>query len=251
MLIIGMTGPIGHGKSTFAKALERLVPETVHLETSMIIAEVANALHASTNKIPDRDHLESINDWLKPLASILLETAHVHSSFSQLQIESYEVERHPIEYGKLFLHIENLTRNKALLRQQITRENKEAYRPILQWLGGYLVKKVDAGIWCKEILRRAHDAGLSGCKICVIGGLRFPSDATLVRQAGGVVVKVYRPGHLQYDMLDPTERERDNIDADCTIVSNGTVDDMNRCALRVLNDLQTHKLEKSYQTKGS
>jgi dephospho-CoA kinase len=47
MIILGMTGPIGHGKTTFADALSDLVPSTVHFESSLIIAEVANDMHAA------------------------------------------------------------------------------------------------------------------------------------------------------------------------------------------------------------
>lgn len=248
MLIIGMTGPIGHGKTTFAKGLENIVPETTHLESSLVIAEVANALHAATQKLPERDKLESINEWLQPLPDILLKVVNAHCSFAQIQLQQYEIERHPIEFEKLFLHIENMIRNPQMANSEINKDNKENFRPILQWLGGYLVKKVDSGIWYKELIRRAHNAEIAGSKICVIGGLRFPSDATIIKQAGGYIVKVYRPGHLQYDMLDPTERERDNIPVDCTIVSDGTVEDMERCAARVLHDMQTHNLQRTYHS---
>jgi hypothetical protein len=250
MLIIGMTGPIGHGKTTFARGLEKIVPETVHLESSLVIAEVVNALHAATTKIPERDNIDSINEWLKPLPSILLTVVKAHCSFAQIQLQEFEIERHPIEFEKLFLHIENMTRNPELVKAEIGKENKENYRPILQWIGGYMVKKVDSGIWYREIVRRVHNAEVAGNKICVIGGLRFPSDATIIKQAGGIVVKVYRPGHLQYDLLDPTERERNNIPTDCVIVSNGTVEDMERCAAKVLGDIQSHNLQHTYQTNA-
>jgi hypothetical protein len=250
MLIIGMTGPIGHGKTTFARGLEKIVPETIHLESSLVIAEVVNALHAKTTKLPERDNLDSINEWLKPLPEILLQVVKAHCSFAQIQLQAFEIERHPIEFGKLFLHIENMTRNPELARTEIDVDNKERYRPILQWIGGYLVKKVDSGIWYKELVRRAHNAEIAGNKICVIGGLRFPSDATILKQAGGVIVKVYRPGHLQYDMLDPTERERDNIPVDTTIVSDGSVEDMERCAAQVWQDIQTHSLQRTYRSSA-
>jgi len=245
-----MTGPIGHGKSTFAKALMELEPTAKHFESSLIVAEVADALHSSTSNLPNRDDIDSINTWLRPLPSILLETVHAKCSFQQLALTTPDVNLHPIEYEKLFLHIQNLVSNPKLLSQDINKENKEQYRPILQWLGGYLVKKVDPGIWYKEIVRRVYAIADSGSKLCVIGGLRFPTDALYVRQAGGVIVKVYRPGHLQYDMLDPTERERENISPDTTIVSNGTIDDVKNCAKQVVDDIAANKLQKTYYAKS-
>lgn len=251
MIIFGMTGPIGHGKSTFAEALVAIEPASKRFESSLIISEVVNALHATTTKIPDRDNLDSINEWLRPLPSILLETVHAHCTFDQIKLQDDEIARHPVEYSKLLLHIDNLTRQPELLKQEITRENKESYRPILQWIGGYMPQKVDPAIWYKEIVRRVYEAQDQGCKLCIIGGLRFPTDAAQVRQAGGKIIKVYRPGHIQYDMLDPTERERDNIQVDSTIASNGTVEDVGRCAVQVLDDARNNRLQTYYQTAPS
>lgn len=249
MILLGMTGPIGHGKTTFASALAELVPRTNHLESSMIIAEVANAMHAAMEDIPDPYDVDSLNAWLRSLPAILLQTVHSRCSFDDIKLRQNAIEQHPIEYQKLILHVENLHRQPNLAKRVITRENKEAYRPFLQWLGGYLVQKVDPGIWYDELVRRVYEAQQNGCDLCIVGGLRFPSDATILRKAGGIIVKVYRPGHLQNDMLDPTERERENIKVDCTIMSNGTVDDVKHCAARFLEDIRTDKLQKMYQSK--
>lgn len=248
MILLGMTGPIGHGKSTFASALKELEPTATHLESSLIIAEVANAMHAALRKIPDPYDINSLNDWLRTLPVILLQTVNVHTTFEELKLDKNQVEQHPVEYQKLILHVENLQREPELAKHHITRENKETYRPLLQWLGGYLVQKVGKGIWYDEIVRRVYAAESRGSKLCIVGGLRFPSDAAILRNAHGIIVKVYRPGHLQNDMLDPTERERENIPVDCTIASNGTVEDLKRCAAQILKDIESGNLQPSYQS---
>jgi energy-coupling factor transporter ATP-binding protein EcfA2 len=248
MILLGMTGPIGHGKTTLADALAELVPKTAHFESSLIIAEVANAMHSCLNNIPDPYDVDALNNWLKSLPAILLEIVHAHSTFDQIKLDQVEIERHPIEYQKLILHVENMQRDPGLARQNITRENKESYRPFLQWLGGYLVQKVDPGIWYDELVRRVKIEQQNGTDLCIVGGLRFPADATILRQAGGIVVKVYRPGHLQNDMLDPTERERENIPVDCTIMSNGSVEDVKLFAATFLDDIRNNRLQHLYQT---
>lgn len=248
MLLIGMTGPISHGKTTFAAALSELEPLTIHLESSLVIAQVANAMHMMLTKVPDPYDINSLNEWLKFLPGILAETVHVKVPYERLKLDQEQIEQHPIEYQKLIMHVENLRRDPRMARQAITIDNKENYRPFLQWLGGYLVQKVDAGIWYNQIVRLVKDAETTGCNLCIVGGLRFPTDAAILRNAGGTIVKVYRPGHLQNDMLDPTERERDNIPVDCTIMSNGTLEDVKRCAAVFLKDLREGNLKLTYQT---
>ncbi len=247
-MIIGFTGPIGHGKSTFSAALHKLEPSFVHFESSMIIAEVVDAMHASLDKVPERDDIESINNWLRTLPAILLQKFGVKCNFDQIKLDPERVLRHPVEYEKLFLHIDNLAHDSELQHHKITLENKENYRPILQWLGGYLVRFVEPGIWYREIIKRVNLAGQQGVKLCTIGGLRYPNDGKIVHTAGGTIVKVYRPGHLQYDALDPTERERDNIDIDVTVVSDAGIDEVTRCAEIFINDLKTGQLKKTYYT---
>ena len=248
MILLGMTGPIGHGKTTFAKAIMELEPHTIHLESSLVIARVANGLHASLRQIPDAHNIDSLNTWLHGLPDILRETVHVETTYEQIKLDPLKIQQHPIEYQKLIMHVENLRRDPGLAKQAITIENKETYRPLLQWLGGYLAKKVDPEIWFREIVRMIHDAATTGCKICIVGGLRFPSDAQAIREAGGKIIKVYRPGYLQNDMLDPTERERDNIKVDTIVMSNGTVENVKQCARQIIEDITNEKLDVLYQT---
>ncbi|HSX23686.1 MAG TPA: hypothetical protein VLE74_01150 [Candidatus Saccharimonadales bacterium] len=248
MMILGMTGPIAHGKTTFAEALTDMEPSTVHLESSMIIAEVANALQAVLSDIPDPYNVDRLNNWLRALPGILQEIAHIHCTFEQIKLSQKDIEEHPIEYQKLILHVENLQRKPQLMKQHISQDNKESYRPLLQWLGGYLVQRVSSSIWYDEIVRRIRQAAAAGCQLCIVGGLRYPKDAAVLRNAGAMIIKVYRPGHLQSDMLDPTERERQNIQVDCTIMSNGTIADVKKFAKVFYKDLKANKLQATYHT---
>jgi hypothetical protein len=250
MYIIGMTGPIGHGKTTFAKALKELVPNSCHLESSQVIIEVANAMHASLANIPDPYDAIALNNWLRALPEIIVDITGVRFTFEHIQLNEDMIAMHPVDYQKLILHVENLQRNPEMAKKLITNENKDNYRPFLQWIGGYLVQKIDPGIWFNEIVRRVQKAEQDGCELCIVGGLRFPTDATILRKSGAKIVKVYRPGHLQNDMMDPTERERDNIQVDSTIMSNGTIDNVKTVAAKFLEDLKADNLAKLYQTKN-
>ena len=220
----------------------------MHFESSLIIAEVANALQAALTDIPDPYNVERLNNWLRALPAILLDIVHVRCSFDQIKLDQTAMEEHPIEFQKLILHVENLQRKPELMNQQITKENKESYRPLLQWIGGYLVQRIDSGIWYNEIVRRIRQAAAAGCQLCIVGGLRYPTDAAILRGAGAMIIKVYRPGHLQSDLLDPTERERQNIQVDCTIMSNGSVADVKEFAKEFYKSLKANKLQSTYHT---
>lgn len=246
MVILGLTGPIGHGKSTFADVLLKLEPSSLHFESFQVVAEVANAMHKALTQIPDPYNVNSLNEWLHFLPGILNDVTHVECPFKTIELQQEIIEQHPIEYQKFIMHVENLKRQPNMLHQAITAENKEMYRPFLQWLGGYLVQKVDAGIWYNELVRRIHAAGTAGAKLCVVGGLRFPSDAAILRANGAIIVLVSRPGHLQSDSLDPTERERQNIKPDCTVINNGTLADLQLFASKFLNDLANQKIDQTY-----
>jgi len=100
-------------------------------------------------------------------------------------------------------------------------------------------------------VRRVHQTEKQDIELSIVSGLRFPSDATILRAAGGKIVKVYRPSHLQNDRLDPTERERENIQPDTTVMSNGGVDDLKRFAAQFIKDLKANNLQHLYQTKDA
>lgn len=246
MIIIGLTGPIGHGKTTFADALAEIEPKARQFETSAIIMEVADAWHeALAGPVNPRD-VHELNGWVERLPEVLRSVLAIDCSFEQLRINPEDIDNNPAEYQKLITHAENLQRDFSLARTPITSENKQAYRPILQWLGGYLVQRVDNAIWYHEIIRRIKTAQADGITLCTVGGLRFPSDAAVLREADGVIVKLYRPDYGQNDLLDPTERERDSIQADATIFNDGTSEDLRKCAYTFLEDLRDNTLHAVY-----
>jgi len=251
MMLLGITGPIGHGKTTFADALAEQVSSVARFESFFVVAEVADAMHAALTDIPDPYDVGQLNQWLKSLPAILQGITGITCTYEQLKLEQADIDTHPIEYQKLILHVENLRRDPTLAKQKISRENKETYRPFLQWLGGYLVKKADKGVWYNELVRRVHQTEKQDIELSIVSGLRFPSDATILRAAGGKIVKVYRPSHLQNDRLDPTERERENIQPDTTVMSNGGVDDLKRFAAQFIKDLKANNLQHLYQTKDA
>jgi hypothetical protein len=250
MLLFGITGGIGHGKSTLAAALAHERPQAArHFETFDLIADVGNKLNHSTKQLPASTNLDSINEWLEPLPTILAEAVHAHASFAQISIDSTLFSADNVDYLKLIHYIETLEADPSLLQHDITENNKETYRGLLQWLGGYLVAKVDNGIWYKEIIRRVQAAEANGTQLCTIGGVRYPNDAALVREAGGYILGITRPAFPNPDSSDPTESSRRAIIVDAKVINNGVVADIEPVARIIMNDAESGHLQKTYITK--
>ncbi|SRR6266567_1367634 len=246
MVIIGITGAIGHGKSTLAREFGQVEPLSRHMESFEIVAEVADRWHLHTAILPNPHKLEEVNLWLQMLPVILEEVVHERVEPRSLYFGMEDVTAQPELYEKLFTHIENLKQHPELLQNHINEFNKAAYRPILQWLGGYLVLKVDPGIWYKELMRRAEQANLEGMALCTIGGLRYPTDAEIVRASGGYILAIHRPMLGEQDAADLTERQRSKIRPDVTILNNASVVELQKVAWHVYDDIMLGKLKTNY-----
>lgn len=236
MIILGLTGAIGHGKTTLADDLAACAGSAVHLESSDLIIEVANALRAQSGPLPKGDSIEAINTWLQPLAAILKQHVHCETSASAIMLSEQRTREHPDYYDKLFAYFRDLKKTPALQAAPITTTNKADFRSLLQWLGGYLVKMADDGVWYDELIRRAKT---SEVELVTIGGVRFPGDAERVRAAGGLVVEISRPELATADKTDLTERERAQIRPDVHLYNDGSLTQLKSLAAVLYADLRT------------
>lgn len=246
MLLVGITGAIGHGKSTFAEALHVYEQNLLHLETNMPIMEIANYLQSRWHPGISLRNIETVNTWLEVLPIAVERAVRRQIDGGSVHITKDQLTENPVEYEKLGAYLDMLSSNPALASTIISTENKVAFRAILQWLGGYLVARIDSQIWIGEVIERAHEFGEQGGTLAVIGGLRFPIEAETVRGAGGVVVKIDRISTEIVDQQDPTERERDGIIPDCTIANSGSVVDLVEIAQVFVDDLRSNEVKKAY-----
>lgn len=235
MIILGITGPIGHGKTAFAEAIQVVAPFATHYESSQIIANLADEWRHTIESLPAKDDLPAINDWLQKICPIIEQEFNIACPFEKIEISQEDVKLYPEEYEKLFYFIDHPDA-----------ETKEGYRPLLQWMGGYFVKKLDDGIWYKEIVRLIRQDEVNGVVMCLVGGLRYPRDSEILAAAGGKVIGIERPSMPDTDSDDPTERHRREITIDVVVNNNGTLADLDGVARRLYEDVMAGKLKDRY-----
>jgi hypothetical protein len=243
MILVGITGSIGHGKTTFAASLANNTTASGHWESSSIITEVANDLRSSSFESPAPDNITAINDWLKPLPAILQKRVHASIELDQLQLRAAEFEANSEQYVKLREYLEYMYATPSLQSLEITNDNKEHFRALQQWLGGYLVT-ISPSIWYDEITARIGNT--PGLELATVGGLRYPNDATVLRLVGGTIISVQRPDIGQQDSTDLTEREQQTIEPDCIVYNNGSLEQLTACAKQVYSDLTGGSLSPEY-----
>lgn len=227
MIILGITGAIGHGKSTIAEILSKLEPNSQTFETSEVISEVASELckHFDHQGIT-LDNPTSINDWLSYLPAILSNTLDQPIDAELFVLEPSKIGSNTAEYAKLWEFIDWAKSNPEHVHMLITEENKASFRPLLQWIGGFCVENISPIIWNSELLKRASNAGAEGCALAILGGIRFNEEALHVQNNGGLIIEVIRPSIQIQDSNDPTERQRSHIKPDHIIMNDGTLQEL-------------------------
>lgn len=247
--LLGITGAIGSGKTTFAVLLSDQVEDHACYETSTPIIEVANRfnqlLEAELNFETTDDDTELVNQVLIWMPDILTEHLHFDTTWNRLAVTAKDKRIHPELYEKLFAYINQVRASQNIVEQTINIDNKHIYRSLLQWLGGYLVAKLGPTIWLDEIFRRIdmHDATRS---LVTITGLRYPSDSELVRKHRGRIIHVVRDTP-QPDNNDITEAQRSLITPDITVFNNGTLEQFEAVATALWNDIAAGKPKKEYR----
>lgn len=123
----------------------------------------------------------------------------------------------------------------------------EEIRALMQRFGTESIRKLDDGFWVRMAMRKAVDlieGGLLTSKDgeiweperepepVVITDCRFPNEAEAIRNAGGALVVIERPGLPDND-THASENAWRGIVPDYVIHNDGTLDDLRRKAVKV------------------
>lgn len=250
MYVLGVTGPIGHGKSTLANALMDLEHPSVHMETSILISRVANEWLPNIPRtlLLNKTDFDALNLWTDNLSEIVSRQLRKVNP-SALRITQANIDKEPRYTEKLFAYLDYIRQGVVGFGETITEENKDRHRAILQWLGGFLVYRVDKGIWFEEIESLIQKAEADGVRLYVVGGVRYKYDAQVLRRNGGIIIKLVRADLPEREVNDITEQERNQIRADTTFISDASPRALNEVSHAFFHDLLLNDLSSEYNSK--
>lgn len=108
-------------------------------------------------------------------------------------------------------------------------EEPRSPRQILQWWGDYR-RAQDPEYFTRRTREAVEFAGYQGQPV-VLTDCRFPNEAAMVRQLGGQIWQVVRPGHEPPRTGHASETTGDEFAPDVVLVNGGSVTDLQQKAL--------------------
>lgn len=245
--LLGITGGNDSGKTTLAGLLGQLVENHAVYETGELVIEIGNRfnqlLEAELNFDTTDDDTELVNQALIWMPDVIAEVLHHDTTWNHLAITLKDRHARPELYDKLYGYLHAVKQDHRLIEHTITSENKTLYRPFLQWLGGYFVAKISPTIWYDELLRRI-DLHETHRDLIIINGVRYISDAAILKGRGGRIVSIKRP-RVEHQ-ADVTESEISRIHPDITVHNNGSIADLQRLSETIWNDIAAGAPHREY-----
>lgn len=224
MLLIGISGHKQSGKDTTVDIVRRmLVGASVPIERISLAdplkEEVAEFL-SNTN------HFDILTFFNENIKDDNLYREIIDSIFPKL-----------IDHPEIVLLVlcETETAEKILIDQILTKEQyleifhdpaqKGRFRKLLQWWGTEFRRSLDEQYWVKKGIEAIQklDSKWQGQVIIFMPDIRFPDEAQMIKDLGGLVFRIERPTK-EVD-LHPSETVMDNYtDFDCVLYNNGTME---------------------------
>lgn len=103
---------------------------------------------------------------------------------------------------------------------------------------GWAVRSLDETFWVRAGLRVAQDLRDDGFPV-VVTDVRFPNEADAIKDAGGALVRITRPGVNDGD-THPSETALDDYEIADVILNDGTLDDLYAQARSLAEGVPVH-----------
>lgn len=254
MIVVGLTGGMGQGKSTVGEMLRGLakVDYKADLESSYPITEVANEWMETWPKplkFPlDGNVINLANELIENLPPILQRITGKTAEVKALQIKneeaSFELHNRLIRYLVKWTLLSDHER-VVQLPTPIDPDNKGLHRALFQWIGGVTVAVVSPTIWSDLLDHRIKQLSERGYKLVTVGGIRYSHDAEMIHANNGLVLRVARPN--SDESSDVTEISMNHIMPDAQLYNDGSLEQLEKVVRGLWRDLQTGETKPEYQ----
>jgi dephospho-CoA kinase len=109
----------------------------------------------------------------------------------------------------------------------------DAGRKLLQDLG-MAARRYNQNFWINEAMAQLFEVSSNFAEIPrVWTDVRFENEADFVRYRGGIIIRIVRPSLKSEDQHE-SELNQYHIDADTTVMNDGTIEDLKNTILRIL-----------------
>lgn len=118
-------------------------------------------------------------------------------------------------------------------------------RGFLQRLGTAVRDQLDARAWVEPVAEAAFRSAFARDTPVVVTDVRFPNEVDALRDLGGLIVKIERPGQLQDDAHVSEALAWDDSLVPWLVVDNGgTLEDLAAAAAMAAQDARAHVAER-------
>lgn len=112
-------------------------------------------------------------------------------------------------------------------------DHKDTFRTILQWWGTEFRRDMcHKEYWTSRLVQKAVQLKHKGCEFVLIPDTRFHNEADVIRNVGGVLIRVTRNLTEAVDN-HPSEREQLEIKVDETVINNKGLAELKQAAEQI------------------
>jgi hypothetical protein len=239
-MIIGINGRIGVGKDTFGDLIRELDSNWEIKKYAEKLKEVA-AIILGVPRVKFEDQEYKLSELGHEWDRWFIRFKHISNDNNTTYDGPYATSEEAATNLRYKQHVVQSWVNTTIVQKPMT------VRDFLQLLGTDAMRVgLHTNAWVNALfadykLRYAGESEGSLLAVepkWVVTDMRFPNEAQAIKDKGGLVVRIVRPGNPLPKSEHVSETALDTWDFDDIIVNKGSLEDLKECAQSILNTIK-------------